>query len=111
ADTAGYIRRDLNITITEDAKEALKYVKNNCYDLFFLGMEFRNCTGIELAKKIRGTESHESTPIFFIVSVPVKKFYTSGMSCSDIKLLPEREIRRVLKVFDGGIRKDDDCRN
>lgn len=35
----------------------------------------------------------------FIVSVPVKKFDISGMSCSDIKLLPEREVRKALKYL------------
>lgn len=109
ADMAKCINGDLNITITEDAKEALKYVKSNCYDLFFLSMEFRNCTGIELVKRIRETKSHESTPIFFIVSVPLKKFCVSGMSYSDIRLLPEMEIRRALEVLEGGIEKDDDC--
>ena len=111
ADTARYIRNDLNITITKHAKEALKYIKINHYDLFLLGMEFESCTGIELAKKIRETENHKLTPIFFIVSVPVKKFDISGMSCSDIKLLPEREVRKALEVFDGETEKDDDSKN
>lgn len=67
------IRNDLNITIANSAEEVLRYIKTDHYDLFMLDVGLKNCSPVELAKKIRNIYVYRLTPIFFVSFAPMEK--------------------------------------
>lgn len=85
---------------TDHAEEANTYLNNNKISAFFLDIQVKGFTGLELARKIRRIKRYQFTPIIFITAMPTRELEAfRQLHCYDyiIKPYTDEEIERVFE--------------
>lgn len=104
------INRNIEVTITGYAKEALEAANSSIYELFLLDIQLNDYSGFELAKEIRNIDKYKLTPIVFITAIPTKEILAfKQIHCYDyiVKPFTEKEVIEVLStVINYGIKED-----
>ena len=104
------INKDIDITITGYAKDALEYARANQYDAFLLDIQLNDYSGLELAKEIRNIDKYKMTPILFITAIPTRELMAfKEIHCYDyiIKPFKEEKVRETLgTIINYGIKSE-----
>lgn len=107
------IDKELEIISTEFAAKALKYTKKHKIDAFFLDIQLKDYSGIELAKQIREINRYKFTPIVFITAMPSRELEAfREIHCYDyiVKPFTEKEVREVFNtIINHSIKRKDKC--
>lgn len=101
----------LEVISTGYAAKALSYAKKNSIDAFFLDIQLKDYSGIELARRLREVEEYMFTPIVFLTAIPTRELEAfRQIHCYDyiIKPFTQEEIRSVFeKIIKNYITKKD----
>lgn len=93
---------DVRIYEAESKKEALKIINEKDVHLFFIDINLKDSSGIDLAKKIRQHENHSLTGIVFITGEFIHIIEAfKNIHCYDFIVKPykEKDIINIIDVF------------
>lgn len=93
---------DVRIYEAESKKEALKIINEKDVHLFFIDINLKDSSGIDLAKKIRQHENHSLTGIVFITGEFIHIIEAfKNIHCYDFIVKPykEKDIINIVDVF------------
>jgi two-component system LytT family response regulator len=94
------IDSSMEVLSTGYAGEALSFAGNNVITAFFLDIQLKDYSGLELAKQIREIKTYDFTPIVFITAMPTRELEAfRQIHCYDyiIKPFTEVELERVFR--------------
>jgi two-component system LytT family response regulator len=104
--------KDIHITTTGYAKEALDYANVLDVDLFLLDIQLNDYSGYELAQQLRDIDRYKLTPIVFITAIPTRELMAfKEIHCYDyiVKPFKEEEVIEVVETLvNYGIKKNDE---
>ena len=103
------ISKDIDITVTGYAKEALDNANIQDFDLFLLDIQLNDYSGYELAQKLRDIDRYKLTPIVFITGIPTRELMAfKEIHCYDyiVKPFKEEEVIDIVEtLINYGIKK------
>lgn len=106
------IDSDINIEVTAYAGEAFLLSQKINIDAFFLDIQLKDYSGLELAKKIRNIHNYKFTPIVFITAIPTREMIAfKEIHCYDyiIKPFDKKRVRDVFEtIINHGINRDEE---
>ncbi|WP_105617667.1 LytR/AlgR family response regulator transcription factor [Vallitalea okinawensis] len=96
---------ELNIWVAESAKEAMKYLSEHNFDMFFFDIGLPEISGLELASTIRQKDFYKLTPMVFITADSGQfKKAVKELHCYDFidKPFKDQEVKHVIgEILDG----------
>lgn len=104
------IDSDINIEATAYAGEAFELLQKISIDAFFLDIQLKDYSGLELAKQIRNIDKYKFTPIVFITAIPTREMIAfKKIHCYDyiVKPFDEKRVKDIFEtIINHGINKD-----
>lgn len=89
----------LDVIVFEEAKNALKYAKNNTVDIFILDIQLKDYKGTHLAKQIREIDEYKYSPLVFVTALAGEELLAyRELKCYNFLIKPftKEEINTVL---------------
>lgn len=106
------ISKNIDITTTGYAKEALDNANIQDFDLFLLDIQLNDYSGYELAQELRDIDRYKLTPIVFITAIPTRELMAfKEIHCYDyiVKPFKEEEVIEVVEtLINYGIKKNNE---
>lgn len=98
---------ELNIWMAESANQAMKYLLEHNFDMFFFDIGLPEISGLELAASIRQKDYYKLTPMVFITGDGSQfKKAVKELHCYDFidKPFKDQEVNHVIREILGGLK-------